>query len=42
MKGDRERCLAVGMTDYLSKPLKSETVADMVERVLRVTSGVTA
>ena len=35
MKGDRERCLAVGMTDYLSKPLKSETVAEMVERVLR-------
>jgi CheY-like chemotaxis protein len=38
MKGDRERCLAVGMTDYLSKPLKSETVAEMVERVLRVTA----
>jgi PAS domain S-box-containing protein len=36
MKGDRERCLAVGMTEYLSKPLKPDTVAEMIERVLRV------
>jgi CheY-like chemotaxis protein len=36
MKGDRERCLAVGMTEYLSKPLKPGTVADMIERVLRL------
>ena len=41
MKGDRERCLAVGMTDYLSKPLKPQTVAEMVERVLRL-NAVTA
>jgi PAS domain S-box-containing protein len=40
MKGDRERCLAVGMTEYLSKPLKPNTVADMIERVLRVHAGV--
>jgi CheY-like chemotaxis protein len=36
MKGDRERCLAVGMTEYLSKPLKPNAVAAMIERVLRL------
>jgi PAS domain S-box-containing protein len=36
MKGDRERCLAVGMTEYLSKPLKPNTVAEMIDRVLRL------
>jgi CheY-like chemotaxis protein len=38
MKGDRERCLAVGMTEYLSKPLKPDTVAEMIDRVLRLRS----
>ncbi|HET9267123.1 MAG TPA: response regulator [Vicinamibacterales bacterium] len=41
MKGDRERCLAVGMTEYLSKPLKPNTVAEMIERVLRLHAGST-
>ena len=32
MQGDRERCLAAGMTDYLSKPFKQEDFADMLNR----------
>jgi PAS domain S-box-containing protein len=42
MKGDRERCLAVGMTEYLSKPLKPEAVAETIDRMLRLTADVTA
>src|SRR5262249_6221501 len=32
MKGDRERCLAVGMDDYLSKPLRPEELDAVLER----------
>ena len=34
MKGDRERCLAAGMDDYLSKPLRPEELDALLERVL--------
>ncbi len=33
MKGDRERCLAAGMDEYLTKPLDSRKLCAMVERL---------
>ncbi len=34
MQGDKERCLAVGMNDYLSKPLVPHQVAETLARCL--------
>jgi CheY-like chemotaxis protein len=33
MSGDRQRCLAAGMDDYLSKPLEKTEVLALLERI---------
>jgi PAS domain S-box-containing protein len=34
LKGDRERCVAAGMDDYLSKPLNTQRLIDVLQRHL--------
>ena len=47
LQGDRERCIAVGMDDYISKPVKPEALAQVLQRVFagstddKAASGVT-
>ncbi len=36
MKGDRERCIEAGMNDYLAKPVRKDTVAEMLEKWLNI------
>jgi len=39
MKGDKERCLAAGMDDYLTKPLDSKRLCETVERIAGAYAG---
>ncbi|MEM9103312.1 MAG: ATP-binding protein [Pseudomonadota bacterium] len=36
MDGDKERCIAAGMNDYLSKPINKELLADVLKKWLEV------
>ena len=36
MKGDREKCLAGGMDDYLSKPIQPGELEEVLARFARV------
>jgi two-component system sensor histidine kinase/response regulator len=39
MQGDKEKCLAVGMDDYLSKPMRISELQAALERWKRITAG---
>jgi two-component system, sensor histidine kinase and response regulator len=39
MKGDRERCLTAGMDGYLSKPIRSQELDDILETYLARRTG---
>ena len=36
MKGDRERCLAAGMDDYVAKPLNAADLSQAIERAIQL------
>jgi CheY-like chemotaxis protein len=36
IKGDREKYLAMGMDDYISKPISLVAVSEIIEKILRL------
>jgi CheY-like chemotaxis protein len=40
LEGDHERCLSVGMDDYVSKPVRLQELEIVVRRWLPVVNGV--
>ncbi|MCC6634708.1 MAG: response regulator [Chitinophagaceae bacterium] len=40
MKGEEEKCLALGMNGYISKPFSSETLFQEIKRVLEFTEAI--
>ena len=40
LAGDREQCLAAGMTDYLTKPIEKRRLREALERALQTSSPV--
>jgi len=42
MRGDREKCLAAGMDDYISKPISKNDLAEALRRNIRRTDPVPA
>jgi len=39
MEGDKERCLAAGMNDYVSKPIRREELLSVISRHLEIARG---
>ncbi len=37
VKGDREKCLAAGMDDYISKPIKADVLSQLITQYLGIT-----
>ena len=35
MEGDKERCISVGMDDYISKPIKPVVLSDCLQKWLK-------